>query len=577
MRNFKNDVFFVIGNQYVMKGFWSILLWGVMSLNSCKNEDAVIEPKLEDYKTLEDLATEKDYKWDTKAEKLIVLKDNSAEVGSSGAVFSEGNLKISDSGTYRISGKLSDGQIIVQSEGTEIVRLILNGVEVRSDKGSPLFIDKAERVLIYLEEGTVNNFSDNEIYSSTQDGQNATIYSQAYTIVDGEGVLNVKANFEDGLSSKDGLFIRNGKIKVDAKDEAIRGKDFLVVRDGEFDLISGGDALKSDNEVNRNSGYIELSDGQYRITAKGDGISAHSKVNINGGVYHIMAGGGFEAFLPNGNSAKGIKAENEVNVKAKQMSLNSADDAIHSNSDLRILGGEYDIRTGDDAFHGDNSLTVENSKIMVLYAFEGFEAKTINIGAGKYELSTLNDCISASSIRDAQQNDGSYVYIKNGTLILRSTSGDLLDSNGNVEMSGGNMIMHGPISAEVPLDYNGTFRMISGLIVASGSNSRFLQAPSAISPQNSVIVNFKIGNEAGKLINISDSKGESLVTFRPQTKYFSFIFSSYKLIKGETFTLSTGGEVTGFEESGYYESGIYKDGTVNGRFTVNSVITQFNL
>jgi hypothetical protein len=560
-----------------MKNFWTILLIGTVGLVSCKKEPEIIEPTTEVFKTLEDLESEKDYKWEAKEEKLIILRDNSAEIVGSGADFFQGNLKISAPGTYRISGKLSNGQIIVQSAGTDIVRLILNGVEVHSDKGSPLLIDKAERILIFLEKGTSNNFSDNEIYSLTQDGQNATIYSQTFTIVDGEGVLNVKSNFEDGLSSKDGLLVRNGKIKVDAKDEALRGKDFVVIRGGEFDLITGGDALKSDNEVNRNSGYIEISDGLFDITAKGDGISAYSKVNINGGIYIIKAGGGFEAFLPNGNSAKGIKAENEVNVKAKQMSLNCADDAIHSNSDLKILGGEYDIRTSDDALHGDNSLTVENSKIKVSNAFEGFEAKTITIGAGRYELSTLNDCISASSIRDAQQNDGSYVYVKNGTLILRSTSGDLLDSNGNVEMSGGTMIMHGPISAEVPLDYNGTFRMIAGLIIASGSNSRFLHAPSPISPQNSVLIIFDAGNEAGELINISDAKGESLVTFRPQNNYFSFIFSSSKLIKGGSFTVSTGGSVLGTSESGYYESGVYKDGTVKGNFTVNSVITLLNL
>jgi hypothetical protein len=560
-----------------MKSFWTILFVGSVGLVSCKKEAEVIEPRPEVFKTLEHLESEKDYKWEAKEEKLIILKDNSAEIVGSGVDFSQGNLKISAPGTYRISGKLSNGQIIVQSAGTDIVRLILNGVEVHSDIGSSLFIDKSERVLIFLERGTVNNFSDNENYSLTQDGQNATIYNQTFTIVDGEGVLNIKSNFEDGLSSKGGLLIRNGKIKVDAKDEAIRGKDFVVIRGGEFDLVAGGDALKSDNEVNRNSGYIEINDGLFDITAKGDGISAYSKVNIRGGIYNIKAGGGFEAFLPNGNSAKGIKAENEVNVIAKQLSLNCADDAIHSNSDLRILGGEYKVQTGDDAFHGDNSLTIENCKITVLYAFEGFEAKTINIGAGKYELSTLNDCISASSIRDSEQNDGSYVYIKNGTLILRSTSGDLLDSNGNVEMSGGTMIMHGPISAEVPLDYNGTFRMIAGLIVASGSTSRFLQAPSAISPQNSVLISLKKGNEAGKLINISEAKGESLVTFRPQTNYFSFIFSSSKLIKGGNFTVSTGGLVVGTAESGYYETGVYKDGTVNGNFTVNAVITQLNL
>ncbi len=44
------------------------------------------------------------------------------------------------------------------------------------------------------------------------------------------------------------------------------------------------------------------------------------------------------------------------------------------------------------------------------------------------------------------------------TLSLSSTSGDALDSNGSVAMTGGILVAQGPNSApEVAMDYNGSF------------------------------------------------------------------------------------------------------------------------
>jgi len=558
-----------------------ILFYGI---SSCKKNAEGITPissgtdSKDIVSKLEEKELPSDYVWDILEAKSIILNENTASTTASGVLVNGNIIKITKAGTYNIKGKLNNGQIVVDTDDKDLVRLVLNGVDISYSESSSLFLDNAEKVILILADGTINRFSDGSTsFRDTTEGQNATIYSQTYTAIAGTGTLMVNSKFADGITGKDGLVINDGKITINATDDGIRGKDFLVIRNGDMNITCGGDALKSDNDKNLKAGYVSIENGEYKLSTRGDGISAFSSVLIKGGEFEIFSGGGNNAVLPVGLSAKGIKAKKDVSIQAKKMILDCADDAIHSDGRLQILGGIYDISCGDDAIHADNLLNVEKSEVLIKTAFEGFEAKTINIGAGKFELNTYNDCISASAGNDAQQNDGSYVYIKNGTIILRSTAGDLLDSNGNIEMGGGIMIMHGPISAEVPIDYNGTFKVISGIIVASGSNSRFLQAPSSISVQNSVQINFKSSNSAGDLINISNTNGESLVTFRPKVNYFTFIFSSAKLAMGATFKVSTGGTIEGEEIGGYYPSGSYKNGAVKGAFTKNSVISQVSI
>jgi hypothetical protein len=68
-----------------------------------------------------------DYTWDTSTVVLVTLNGNSISVVPSVATVSGSIVTIMSAGTYNITGSLSDGQIIVNSEGDGNVRLILNG------------------------------------------------------------------------------------------------------------------------------------------------------------------------------------------------------------------------------------------------------------------------------------------------------------------------------------------------------------------------------------------------------------------------------------------------------------------
>ena len=64
-------------------------------------------------------------------------------------------------------------------------------------------------------------------------------------------------------------------------------------------------------------------------------------------------------------SMKGLKAANSMLISGGSITINSADDAIHSDVSLTINGGTFIIASGDDAIHAEDTLTVTAGKILV--------------------------------------------------------------------------------------------------------------------------------------------------------------------------------------------------------------------
>jgi len=333
-----------------------------------KNNDPVVEES-------------SDYIWDEAKAIQVSLNGNSIAVDPSAGSVSGGKLTINSSGTYLLSGSLSDGQIIVDTEDEEIVRLVLNGVNINCSNNAPLYIKEAKKAVIIIGEDTENCFTDGTTYATSEKEPNAAIFSNSYLAVHGRGSLTVNGNFNDGISGDDGLIINSGKITVNAVDDGIRGKDFLIIRDCNLNINSDGDGLVSDNEDNPEKGYIIIDKGIMSITSTGDGISAYTGLIINDGTFTIKTiggnskseegppippGGGGTAGGYNGTiSAKGLKGLSEVIIKTGEFIINTADDGIHSNGKVTIEKGTFTIASGDDAIHADASVTVNSGTINI--------------------------------------------------------------------------------------------------------------------------------------------------------------------------------------------------------------------
>jgi hypothetical protein len=520
---------------------------------------------------------------------MITLKDNTITASGNGVVIAGNTATITSAGVYSISGSLADGQIVVNTQSKETVRLVLNGVNITSSTSAPIYVQKAKKVVIQLADNTQNTISDAQNYVYAVAGSNepnAAIFSKADLTIYGNGALTVSGNFNDGITSKDGLIIASGTITVSAVDDGIRGKDYLVVKDGSITVNVQGDGMKSDNAEDATKGWISIAQGVVNISAGGDAINAQTDVLISGGEFTLKTGGGSGRRASDNTSAKGIKGSVSVIINAGTFNIDAADDAVHSNGSVTIGGGSFKIATADDGMHADAALTINAGDIQITKSYEGLESTVITINNGTIHVTASDDGVNAADGQNSSGGPGGrpggqnttnytgkiFLYIHGGYLFV-DARGDGIDINGAVEMTDGVVLVIGPTQQNNgALDYDAYFKMSGGFFVAAGS-SGMAMAPGQDSSQDSVMVYLTGTQAGGTLFHIQNSAGEDILTFAPTREYQSVSFSSPKLINGETYTISTGGSSTGTPSDGLYQSGSYSSGTQAGSFTISSTVT----
>ena len=179
-------------------------------------------------------------------------------------------------------------------------------------------------------------------------------------------------------------------------------------------------------------------------------------------------------------SAKGIKADNEIAIADASITVRSTDDAIHANNDVTledgsaglgnvtVASGTLTLSSGDDGIHGDGGVTIGGGVINILTAYEGVEGNVVTFNGGTTGIYALDDGVNAKKGAET-----ALIAINGGVLKVTTASGDTdgLDSNGNISMTGGFVLVQsgsgmGGMSGSVDLD--GTLSVTGGTIVALG-------------------------------------------------------------------------------------------------------------
>jgi len=127
-------------------------------------------------------------------------------------------------------------------------------------------------------------------------------------------------------------------------------------------------------------------------------------------------------------------------------------------------------------------------------------------------------------------------------------------------MTGGTLIINGPLQGGAPVDVNGEFLVSQGTIIAVGLTER-AQTPSVSSTQLSLQVNFEEVQEPGTVLSLQDATGTEVFTFSPIKTIRSVMYSSADLVQGETYSLLVDGEA-------------YADLTLNETITTHGEVRQ---
>lgn len=559
------------------------------------------------------------------ADTFIELGDN-ITVNGEGATVENNKITISAAGIYSIKGSLADGQIIVNAGDEDKVYIILNGVNITCSKSASIYVMNSKKTVISLADNTENYIKDGESYvfaDESTDEPNAAIFSKSDLTFIGNGLLDVDANYNNGIASKDDLKIESGNITVNSKADGLRGKDSVVITNGNITINSGEDGIKSNNDEDPEKGYVLIEDGKTNIVSGQDGIVAETNAFVKDGDITINTGGGsINASAkksdmgqpgmgkqdPNATdatastaseeesiSSKAIKAGVNIVIEGGTFNIDSSDDAMHSNNNLVINAGTFNISSGDDGIHSDSTLTINGANIDIIKAYEGIESETITINDGDINVVASDDGINASGGNDSSGIDGNsgqsapsemgggtgrpggssgkgVININGGYLTVNST-GDGIDANGSIYMKSGTAIVNGPINdGNGPLDYDGTFEATGGVLIAAGS-AGMAQAPSSESTQNSIKVTLA-SQTANTLVHIESEDGEEIVTFAPSKQYASFVVSSAKIKTGSTYKVYVGGSSTGTATNGLYSDGTYTKGEEIGSATISGTVTE---
>jgi hypothetical protein len=325
-------------------------------------------------------AEDGDTDYDAADAATITLVDGASKSSSAdGVTIDGGTITITAPGTYVLSGTLTNGQVVVNSDAEGKVRIVLDNASITNTAGSAVVITAADEAVVVLADGSTNSVTDGAGYdTSADDAPNAALFSMADLTIGGTGSLTVTGNTDDGIASKDGLVIKGGTVTVTAAD----------------------DGLKSDNEADDTVGYVLVQGGTVEVSAGDDGVHAEGDFAIEGGSLTVT------------KSNEGLEGST-VTIAGGETSVTASDDGLNATQGSTDTGGQGG-GMGDDG----SLLTISGGTLTIDAGGDGLDSNgTISITGG-----TTTVAGPTNSGNGALDSNGG-ITVTGGTLLAGGSAG----------------------------------------------------------------------------------------------------------------------------------------------------------
>lgn len=468
----------------------------------------------------------------------IRFEDGSASVTGQGAVSSDGVVTIAYPGTYRLSGASASGQLVVDcADYHGAVYLLMDGVSVSCNDGPALHIKQADRTVIHLTAGTENSLTDGEDYLVTEKQEQKTgagIYSADDLVIEGQGSLTVTGRGADGIRTKDGLTVAGGRLRVYSADDGLQGSDYVEISGGDIAVGAYGDGVKT------TEGHVTVTGGTLDITSAKDGIDAVTELTVTGGAISVLTYGGaenYETIALGDISAKGLKGRN-VTVAGGDISLNTADDAIHGEENVLISGGSITAASGDDALRAAAVLTVTGGVIDISTSYEAMEAPYVYIQGGTVTAAAENNGVAAgeSSFDNSSDTDTGGFIMTGGAVTISAPR--CVKSEGVLYVERGDLYLMAE-GTEEPLTF-GEGSVTGGTVILTGPTADTAVLTEGGEIDGSLLFIVPDGLSAGTAAALSDASGDVLLSLETGAECRAILLASGALGVGQSYTLTAG-------------------------------------
>jgi len=601
----------------MMKKKWLAIVLSVvliLTISGCgekdteKNDNEVTQTDDGDVSE-DDVFTNRDLNSDYNVSESVYISLNGDSVScDSDSVKIDGTrITLSEEATYIFSGNLDNGQIIVNTGEQDKLQIVLDGAEITSESSAALYVLEADKVVVTLAPGSENVLANGGSFEAIDENNiDGAVFSKQDLTFNGTGSLTVTSPADHGIVCKDDLVFVSGSYVIESASHGIDANDSVRIAEASMKVTAGKDGIRAENDEDTEKGFVYIKNGSFDISAEGDGISAGNYMQVKDGIFDIIVGGGSENaadqtsdswgdFMgghgmrgpgmvgPGGmnpgrggaetddssTSIKGMKSTGDMIIEGGSFSIDSADDAVHSNSCITINGGTFAIETGDDGFHADDILTITAGTIDITECYEGLEGLHVKVEGGDIHLVSSDDGLNAAGGTDSSgtggmrgddqfggrdgmggpgggmsANSNGSIVISGGNLYVNA-SGDGIDANGYLEITGGYTVVVGPTRGDTAtLDYDTTATITGGTFIGTGASGM----AQTFSDSEQGVFAVQVGNcPAGTEFSLTDSEGNIVVKYAPELDYAVIILSSEEMIKGEMYTISIGESSAEFE------------------------------
>lgn len=451
----------------------------------------------------------------------------------------------------------------------------------------------------------------------------------------GDGIK--ATNIEE--TDKGYILIENGYFGITSAGDAVQAETLLRVNDGEFEIVTGGgsgnavqtgeamgdmrgfggrggrmqengvmpdgsevpqDGVMPDgSEVPQDGDMTER--GQMpengEMTERGE-MPDRSQMTKNGETPTGEAADNSEAPSDTADSSdttetdsmKALKSYVDLIVAGGKFTIDSCDDALHSNQNVKVEDGTFTITAGDDGAHAEDTLDISGGTIEIQKSYEGLEGFDIVISGGDIKVTASDDGVNAAGDDDsavspeddasesedtgdtavdqvstgtdqnvpqrmktgmrggmgggmAGEDQGATLTVSGGSLYVNA-EGDGLDANGDISISGGTVTVHGPSnSGNGTLDYASQCKITGGTFLGVGSVGMSMN-PSEDSTQPIIMQNMSSSVESGTTISVKDASGSVIAEVQTEKAVQWYTISSSQMKIGETYTVCVGAEET---------------------------------
>lgn len=396
-----------------------------------------------------------------------------------------------------------------------------------------------------------------------------------------DGVFTIQAGGDGIKSNKDDdptkgfVSIDGGTFGIQAGDDAVQGKTLVRLAGGSMTVAANDDAFHSDLEMHLLDASIEASVGD-------DAFHAETKLTVDGGTVNVTScNEGYEAekVYVNGGDTHIVASDDGVNASAADLSDDADADTVSSTlpngGTPGAPGKGGGVATSDAGGQSPAGAQQQGGQAPgAAGAQQGGQAPD---AAGAQQDGSApeppagDNAGGAGGATDPGQQggdlaagggmgqaDSSCLIQINGGYVVVDSVGDAIDSNGNVEVTGGVLLVSGPTSdGDGAFDYDGSATISGGTVLMVGSTG---MAQSFTGGTQAFAMTSASG-EAGESVCVVDGSGNVVVSLTATKRFGMVLTSSVAFAEGGEYALVIGGEVANANADGYTDSSTVSGGS----------------